>query len=89
MERISGRCSQCPSVADPELVEALRLWRREVAQEKTVPAFVVFSDATLTAIAEEQPTTAEELLRIPGIGEAKLAHYGDGVLALVNSFQQR
>lgn len=89
VERISGRCSQCPSAANPELVEALRLWRREVAQEKTVPAFVVFSDATLTAIAEEQPTTAEELLRIPGIGEAKLAHYGDGVLALVNSFQQR
>lgn len=85
-ERISGRCEECPVTADPQLVEAIRAWRLEVSKEMSVPAFVVFSDATLLAIAEQQPTTPEELLEIPGIGEAKLTHYGDGILALVNSF---
>nr|WP_120491522.1 ATP-dependent DNA helicase UvrD2 [Corynebacterium lactis] len=85
-ERISGRCEECPVTADPQLVDAIRAWRLEVSKEMSVPAFVVFSDATLLAIAEQQPTTPEELLEIPGIGEAKLTHYGEGILALVNSF---
>jgi DNA helicase II / ATP-dependent DNA helicase PcrA len=48
-----------------------------------VPAFVVFTDATLQLIAEHRPTTEGGLLRISGIGKAKLERYGDDVLALL------
>lgn len=85
-ERISGRCEECPVSADPALLEALRAWRLEMSRDMTVPAFVIFSDATLLAIGEQQPTTPEELLQIPGIGEAKLNHFGEGILGIVNSF---
>lgn len=85
-ERISGRCTECPVAADQELVDALRAWRLEISREMTVPAFVIFSDATLTAIAEQQPTTSAELLQIPGIGEAKLNHFGRDILSIVSSF---
>lgn len=85
-ERISGRCEECPVSADPALLDALRAWRLDTSREMTVPAFVIFSDATLLAIAEQQPTTPEELLQIPGIGEAKLNHFGEGILGIVNSF---
>jgi ATP-dependent DNA helicase UvrD/PcrA len=48
-----------------------------------VPAYVVFTDATLQLIAEHKPRSAEALLRINGIGKAKLERYGEAVLGLV------
>jgi DNA helicase-2/ATP-dependent DNA helicase PcrA len=81
----AARCSRCPSTADPELVEALRSWRRQRAASASVPAFVVFSDATLLAIAERRPTDRTALLGIPGIGRSKLDSYGAEVLAIVGS----
>jgi DNA helicase-2/ATP-dependent DNA helicase PcrA len=65
------------------LFERLRTWRREVAEAASVPAFVVFTDATLTAIAQDRPTTRAELLAVPGIGATKVDRYGDDVLAIV------
>jgi DNA helicase-2/ATP-dependent DNA helicase PcrA len=79
----SGRCAKCPSGADPDLVEALRVWRKDRSTQASVPAFVVFSDATLLAIAERKPTDNAALLAIPGIGRAKLDAYGSDVLAIV------
>ena len=81
----TARCAKCPSTADPELVEALRTWRRQRATSASVPAFVVFSDATLLAIAERRPTDRSALLGIPGIGRSKLDNYGAEVLAIVGS----
>jgi DNA helicase-2/ATP-dependent DNA helicase PcrA len=81
----TARCATCPSTADPELVEALRTWRRQRATSASVPAFVVFSDATLLAIAERRPTDRSALLGIPGIGRSKLDNYGAEVLAIVGS----
>ena len=52
-----GRCETCPSAYDEELFERLREWRAEQAREASVPAYVVFTDATLTALAEVRPTT--------------------------------
>ena len=52
-----GRCEDCPSAYDEELFERLREWRAEQAREASVPAYVVFTDATLTALAEVRPTT--------------------------------
>jgi DNA helicase-2/ATP-dependent DNA helicase PcrA len=80
-----GRCASCPSSADPELVDALRTWRKTRSSEASVPAFVVFSDATLLAIAERRPTDNAALLSIPGIGRAKLDAYGKDVLGIVSA----
>ncbi len=78
-----GRCAGCPSSADQELVDALRAWRKDRSAQASVPAFVVFSDATLLAIAERRPTDTAALLSIPGIGRAKLDAYGTDVLQIV------
>lgn len=79
----AGRCARCPSNADPQLVDDLKSWRRSCAADASVPAFVVFSDATLMAIAERKPADAAALLAIPGIGRSKLERYGREVLGIV------
>ena len=78
-----GRCARCPSTADPELVEALRTWRKSRSAQASVPPFMVFSDATLLAIAECRPTDDAALLAIPGIGRSKLDTYGPEVIGIV------
>ncbi|KGM53070.1 ATP-dependent DNA helicase RecQ [Lysobacter concretionis Ko07 = DSM 16239] len=59
---------------------ALRGWRAETAREQNVPAYVIFHDATLRAIAESDPGDLDELGQIPGIGASKLERYGEAVL---------
>lgn len=85
-ERIVGRCADCPSSADPELVAALQKWRLAESRAIQKPAFVVFSDAVLTAIAEAKPADEAALLQVPGIGPAKSEKYGAQILALVEEF---
>ncbi|HET7385339.1 MAG TPA: ATP-dependent DNA helicase UvrD2 [Nocardioidaceae bacterium] len=82
-ERKVGRCEGCPASYDEELYERLRAWRVARAAEDKVPAYVVFTDLTLQAIAETRPTDEAALLRVNGIGEMKLARYGEDVLAIV------
>ncbi|WP_091650822.1 ATP-dependent DNA helicase UvrD2 [Micromonospora pallida] len=82
-DRKLGRCPTCPSDVDEELLERLRDWRQRVAGTQRVPAYVVFTDATLTALAERRPERPEELIAIAGIGPRKLGLYGESVLALV------
>ncbi|MFG1940166.1 ATP-dependent DNA helicase UvrD2 [Micromonospora tulbaghiae] len=82
-DRKLGRCPTCPSDIDEELYERLRDWRQRVAGAQKVPAYVVFTDATLTALAERKPGRTEELVAIAGIGPRKVGLYGDTVLALV------
>ncbi|WP_131105409.1 ATP-dependent DNA helicase UvrD2 [Ornithinimicrobium sufpigmenti] len=82
-ERKVGRCTACPPTYDPEVFEALREWRRRTAQEAGVPAYVVFTDATLTAIAETVPGDRAALQQISGVGERKLDLYGKDVLAVL------
>jgi ATP-dependent DNA helicase UvrD/PcrA len=82
-DRKLGRCSTCPSNIDDELFARLREWRLGMAAAQGVPAYVVFTDATLTALAERRPTATDQLVEIAGIGPRKLAMYGDAVLALV------
>jgi ATP-dependent DNA helicase UvrD/PcrA len=78
-----GRCADCPSDRDDELFERLREWRARTAASAGVPAYVVFTDATLIALAERQPSNDAGLVDIAGIGPRKLALYGEAVLALV------
>ncbi|RSM60089.1 ATP-dependent DNA helicase UvrD2 [Kibdelosporangium aridum] len=80
-----GRCTDCPSDVDEELLSKLRDWRMTRAKELKVPAYVVFTDATLMAIAEQRPTDPAGLVSISGIGAAKLNRFGEDVLALVNN----
>ncbi|HEY8481143.1 MAG TPA: ATP-dependent DNA helicase UvrD2 [Spirillospora sp.] len=82
VERKLGRCEDCPSELNEELLIALKDWRARVSAEQKIPAYVVFTDATLQAIAEHAPETMEELARIPGVGKTKLDRYGDAVLDL-------
>jgi DNA helicase-2/ATP-dependent DNA helicase PcrA len=82
-QRKVGRCSGCPGDVDEALFERLREWRLARSRDKGVPAYVVFTDATLTAIAERRPHTAEGLAEIGGIGPHKLDEYGAEVLALL------
>ncbi|HEY3505572.1 MAG TPA: ATP-dependent DNA helicase UvrD2 [Actinocatenispora sp.] len=82
-DRKLGRCAECPSDIDEELYERLRDWRSRVASGQKVPSYVVFTDATLAALAERRPDSPERLVEIPGIGARKLGLYGTAVLALI------
>jgi len=65
---------------------ALKAWRAEVAKEHNLPAYVIFHDATLAAIAERAPATLEDLQGISGIGTKKLEAYGTDVLRVCAAF---
>jgi len=79
------RCSDCPSDVDVELLDRLKAWRSTTAKQQQVPTYVVFTDATLAAIAEHRPVDNAGLVGIPGIGARKLDRYGPDVLALVTA----
>ncbi|SCE65700.1 ATP-dependent DNA helicase RecQ [Micromonospora matsumotoense] len=65
------------------LFERLRAWRGATAKEQGVPAYVIFHDATLRQIATDSPTSLAELSRISGVGENKLAKYGESILTVL------
>jgi ATP-dependent DNA helicase RecQ len=73
------------NTADPALHAALRAWRSEVARQRGVPAYVVLHDSTIDGIAAVKPATLGELRGIAGIGDKKLEHYGDELIALVKA----
>ncbi|MFC0629056.1 ATP-dependent DNA helicase UvrD2 [Kribbella deserti] len=77
-----GRCEDCPSTIDQDLFDRLHAWRAERAEADRVPAFVVLTDATLTAVAEARPSDELALLRIAGIGRVKVDKYGADVLRI-------
>jgi DNA helicase-2/ATP-dependent DNA helicase PcrA len=78
-----GRSGARAARADGPVAEALRAWRRKRAEADGVPAYVVFNDRTLAALAERRPRSRGELLAVDGIGPAKLDRYGDELLALL------
>lgn len=69
--------------ADSALFEALRAWRAEQAKEQSVPAYVVFPDATIYGIVEAKPRTVAELGQVSGVGLKKLDRYGPAVLEII------
>ena len=84
VDRKLGRCASCPSDRDDVLFDTLREWRAERARGLGQPAYCVFTDATLAALAEQRPSTVPGLVAIPGIGQSKLDKYGAEVLALLS-----
>jgi ATP-dependent DNA helicase RecQ len=88
VSRSSSRKASPAADLSPEaapVFERLRAWRAATAKEQSVPAYVIFHDATLRQIATELPSTLAELGTISGVGENKLAKYGDGVLETLGS----
>ncbi|GAA3295185.1 ATP-dependent DNA helicase UvrD2 [Arthrobacter citreus] len=82
-ERKVGRCADCPVTYEESTFDALREWRRAAASEAGVPAFVVFTDSTLVAIAEDRPPSLNRLATLPGVGPSKLERYGEAVLRVL------
>jgi DNA helicase-2/ATP-dependent DNA helicase PcrA len=83
-ERTIGRCQKCPGEPNEMIFESLRAWRKEKSFEKNVPAYIVFTDATLTAMAELMPRDIDELSAIPGVGPAKLTEFGAELLEIIH-----
>ncbi|HZC11520.1 MAG TPA: ATP-dependent DNA helicase UvrD2 [Mycobacterium sp.] len=79
------RCESCAADIDDELLLQLKDWRLRTAKDLKVPAYVVFTDNTLIAIAELLPSDDAALVAIPGIGARKLEQFGPDVLELVRS----
>jgi len=77
------RARAVPQSEDAAMFGKLRAWRKKQSEAQGVPAYVVFSDATLVAIADRAPADAAELARVPGVGPTKLERYADPVLAVL------
>jgi ATP-dependent DNA helicase RecQ len=74
---------------DETLFGELRAVRRRLAEERGVPPFVIFGDVTLRAIARDLPSNSAEFLAMSGVGEAKLAQFGEVFLAAVRDYRSR
>ncbi len=66
------------------LFQRLRVLRKSIADQQSVPAYIVFSDKTLRAMADERPSTPQELLAVSGVGPLKLERYGEAFMAAVS-----
>lgn len=86
-EKTLGRHEDCPSDMDAAVFEGLRAWRSALSQEMQVPAYIVFTDATLVAIAEAMPATERELLSISGVGPVKVERFGESLLAALSQYR--
>ena len=73
------------TLEDQSLFEDLRQWRAATAKEQGVPAYVILHDKTLKELAEERPTTRDQLMNISGMGTAKLERYGDDLLGIIRA----
>ena len=71
---------------DSNLYAELKALRRVIADEKSVPAYIVFSDATLVDMCKKIPTTLAEMLEVSGVGRVKLDMYGDRFLQVLRSY---
>ena len=78
-----------PATWDEALWEALRKRRTELAQEQSVPPYVIFHDATLREMVARRPCTPEDFAELTGVGETKLSRYGDDFLAVIAAHETR
>ena len=71
------------SIEEAQIRERLRTWRTETSKAAGMPAYVVFNDATLYAIADQRPLSEDDLLDIAGIGPVKVERYGAAVIEII------
>jgi DNA helicase II / ATP-dependent DNA helicase PcrA len=86
-ERKLARHADCPASYDEAVYAELVAWRLAEAKQRSLPAYCIFTDATLMAVAESNPADDEALLAVPGVGRAKLEQYGEAVLAILGGSQ--
>jgi DNA helicase-2/ATP-dependent DNA helicase PcrA len=82
-ERKIGRHLDCPATYDERTMALLREWRRQEAADQKLPAYCIFTDATLIAIAEARPRSTADLIKVQGLGRTKADKYGEHVLAII------
>jgi ATP-dependent DNA helicase RecQ len=78
-----GSAERAPVATDPLLFERLRSLRRSIAEERGVPPYVIFSDASLRDMVRLHPTTLAEFLEVKGVGEWKSQAFGERFLSLL------
>jgi ATP-dependent DNA helicase RecQ len=78
------RIKSASPVSGP-LRDALKEWRRKLAKEMAVPAYVVLHDSTLDALCRQQPQSTADLLEVPGIGERRAERFGAQILEVIAS----
>ena len=77
-----------PRDSDPVLAEYLRDWRRNIAREQKVPAYIVLHDSSLEELCRRRPVNLTELQQVPGIGERKADVYGAEILQALHNFSE-
>jgi DNA helicase-2/ATP-dependent DNA helicase PcrA len=82
-ERKIGRHLDCPATYNEHTMTLLREWRRQEAADQKLPAYCVFTDATLIALAEARPRSIADLIKVQGVGRAKADKYGEHVIAII------
>ncbi len=82
-----GRASTASGTPDTRLLNLLKAWRLEQSRTQRVPPYIVLNDATLQALAIEQPESLAALAQVHGIGERRLETYGEALLRLIAEFQ--
>ena len=80
------RSTDALTSAGYDLFEALRKLRLEIAREESLPPYIIFNDKTLIDMCIKLPKTAEDLLKVSGVGERKQEKYGDRFLSAIESF---
>ena len=70
---------------EEDLYEALKTLRRELASEHGVPPYVIFHDATLLLMTRHRPQSAEQMLALSGVGQAKMQRYGEAFLEVIRA----
>jgi ATP-dependent DNA helicase RecQ len=71
---------------EDELMKRLKEWRSELAKQKQVPAYVIFSDKVFENVVASKPSTTADLLNVEGIGKVKMEQYGKDILAIIQGF---
>jgi DNA helicase II / ATP-dependent DNA helicase PcrA len=88
-ERKIGRHLDCPATYDERTMSMLKEWRRQEAADQKLPAYCVFTDATLIAIAEARPENTKDLIKVQGLGRTKADKYGEHLLAIIATETER
>jgi ATP-dependent DNA helicase RecQ len=87
--RRGAREESPPAGSGDPVFEALRAWRRGVAQAQGVPAYVVADDRTLAGLAARRPSTTDALYEVPGMGRSRVERYGDEILRVLQDHTPR
>lgn len=86
-QKLFTESAAVPDQATADLLTILRVRRLNLARQRHLPPYMIFNDATMMQIASRKPETEEDLLEIPGIGQAVLKNYGEIILSTIRDFQ--